>query len=230
MYPDQKSLCLVLIVLTVLTAIACGDDKKDDKTAAPEPEVTENNNTPPEEPGEEEVVASHKSRVRFVGGQRYVTDLSRALKLNRVTVCKELGEYDCVDRVHNITLGGVEPYHQSYYQPLEVLPVTAPIAIDRIAIKACDRRANLDFEDPNGAVLVGEVARAGKDATLEDYKASSRRVYEVLLRREAEEHEIEDLAAFAAEVEEEVGADRKAREWATMSCFVVATSMEALFY
>jgi hypothetical protein len=221
-YPESKtSLALLLAVGLSLGALACQDDKKQAVTEPdPEPEVTEDNS----------VIPSNRPRVKFKSGQRYVNDLSRALELPRLELCQELGLYDCVDEVHNITLGGVEPYAKGIREPLPVAPVTAPIAADRVALSACDKRAAADFEDPSGAVLFAEVAQAGAQAGEEDYQAVSRRLYEVILAREPEDFEVQNLAAFTAEVREEVGADRVPRQWSTMSCFMVATSMEALFY
>lgn len=223
MYPESKTWRALLLALGLaLGALACQEDKK--QVAAPEPEpepeITEDNTALP----------SHRPRVKFKNGQRYVNDLSRALELPRLEICRELGLYDCVDEVHNITLGGVEPYNKGIREPLPVAPVTAPIAMDRIALVACGKRADADFADPQGAVLFKEVAQAGAQATEADYQAVSRRIYEQVLAREPEDFEVQNLAAFTAEVQEEVGAARVPQEWSTMSCFMVATSMEAMFY
>lgn len=217
MYPEHmKRGCLWLSL--GLSLAACDGDKP---APAPSPQ-------PAPEVVEEAAVPSSRPRVQFKGGQRYATDLSEGLGLARLELCQELGRYDCVDQVHDITLGGVEPYKLRINKPLPVAPVTAPIAVDRVALSACDQRAERDFAAPEEAVIFGEVASGAPDEA--KYAAVSARLYERLLQREAEPAEVAALAGFVREVEEEVGAEAAPREWATMSCFVVATSMEALFY
>jgi hypothetical protein len=147
------------------------------------------------------------------------------LGLDRTELCQELAEYDCFG-VHNIALGGVDPYEAAVYQPLPSAGVASPIAVDRIALAACGERAQADFAQPASAVVFSDVAEASEvDETA--LSSSARALYLRILRREPEDREIDELVAFYDEVP--AGSDR-AQTWAHLSCFAVATSLESLFY
>ena len=78
---------------------------------------------------------------------------------------------------------------------------------------------------PERASLFAEAARAD-DASAR--AIMGRRLYERLLARRPSEAEVEELTAFWSETS---GApEARAAQWATMSCFALATSVEALFY
>jgi hypothetical protein len=179
---------------------------------------------PPAAP--EIVLESQKPRVRPKHGERFARDLASALELERSELCRELGRFDCVSEAHRITLGGVEPYRAGIDAPLSVAPVTAPIAYDRVALSACSTRVDRDFDAPGSAALFGPLASADSPAARE---ATSRMLYTRILRREAEPHEVQALGDLYAEVAAEVE-EEPAREWAILSCFAVATTMEGLFY
>ena len=136
--------------------------------------------------------------------------------------------YDCVAAVHKITLGGVEPYSLGIDEPVGTAPVIAPMAADRVALSACDVRAERDLGDLGAALIFREMPGSGApDAAA--LGAMSTRLVEKLLRREAREGEVGELVAFWDEVVEEASEDPR-RDWATLACFSLATSTEALFY
>ncbi len=122
----------------------------------------------------------------------------------------------------------MDPYRLGIDEPLPVAPVTAPIAADRVALAACDTRAERDLGDASNAVIVKEMPASGvPDA--DAMGAMGRRLYEKVLQREATEDEVKNLVEFWAEVEAEAPEDPR-REWATLTCFAVATSLESMFY
>jgi hypothetical protein len=170
---------------------------------------------------------SKKARLKFRGGDRLVTDLAEGLGLPRDEVCKELGAYDC-SIVHKVVLGGVEPYHSTIYEPVPKRAVPSALAVDRVALAACGRRAALDFEAPASALVFGEIAADPQmgDAALEAVVA---RLYDRLLRRAANAEEKAALVGFARELSSELGPEAP-RRFATLGCFAVATTAEALFY
>ena len=180
--------------------------------------------------GVDDPIESSKARVKFKEQGRFVRDLAASLELPRDQVCKELGLYDCYEVAHRIVLGGVEPYRRGIRDPLPVAPVTAPIAVDRVALSACATRVDRDFDGPSEAVMFGELATSGP--TEAQLRQAARTIYERLLRRPATEQETEALVAFYSEAQDALdGTDEEpAREWAIASCFAVATSMEGLFY
>ena len=175
-------------------------------------------------------LTSARPRVNFKGGRRLATDLSRALELPRDQLCLELSTYDCVEQVHRITLGGVEPYSLGINEPVPISPVTAPIAVDRLALQACDRRAQLDLEPGAQALIFAELARVapGADPTRAQLDTATDALYERLVQRDPSDLERRALADLWTEARAK--SPSPARDWATLSCFMVATSLEALFY
>jgi hypothetical protein len=159
------------------------------------------------------------------------------LGLPRDQLCRELGVQDCVDQTHRVVLGGVEPYDLGIYNPLAVAPMTAPIAADRVALAACGAAARRDVTKPADAVFfAGLQPLAG--LTDAQRRQVAERLYDRLLLRDAEAFEVDALVGLHGDVVAELaaagttttaagGADE---QWLTLSCFAVATSLEALFY
>lgn len=171
-------------------------------------------------------IASLTPRLKARSGAVYANDLARALELPRESLCKEFGRYDCADEVHRIALGGVEPYVLGIQNPLPIAPITAPIAVDRIALSACLERARVDFEEMGQGVLAPLAAVSGapsKDALAEVVRALFRHV----LRRDASADEVSEAVAFYDEL---AGGAAPTRDFAVLACFAVATHVEAIFY
>ena len=167
--------------------------------------------------------ASSRPRVQAKSGQVWARDLSLGLGLESWELCKELGSYDCVRDAHNITLGGVEPTELGIDRPLSSASVSAPMAVERVAVAACGERLARDEE--GSAVLFGPF--------LEDNSPTTRRrvatsVVQRLLGRHPTETELSGLVDLYDTISK-VSNDPK-REWAVGVCVVVATSTEALFY
>ena len=175
-------------------------------------------------------IESAKARVKFKDQGRFVRDLASGLGLGQDEVCTELGLYDCYEIAHRITLGGVEPYNRGIREPLPVAPVTKPIAVDRVALNACATRVDRDFDDPDDALMFGDLATVGP--TEEQLEAAANVIYQRVLRRPATLREVGELVAFYDETVEELAEteDDPTREWAVASCFAVATTTEGLFY
>jgi hypothetical protein len=171
---------------------------------------------PPPQPPAASIVASNKARLTFKGGDRYARALSTALGIPREELCKELSVYDCTSEVHAIALGGVEPYRNGIYEPLPDTAVTTPIAVERVALSACARRARVDFADPANALIF-----RGEDQI--------NKLYQRLLSRPAEPSEIQHLRDLHEEMKA-IGHPSLDEKWAEVACFAVATSLEALFY
>jgi len=173
-----------------------------------------------------QVLPSRHPRVRFKGGARWSAQLARGLDLDRDAMCQELGLYDCASKVHKIALGGVEPYRLRIDDPLPAAPITAPIAVNRIALSACSKRAKMDTDDPDNASVFKELSAKPSS---EDLRAMGNRLYQRLLSRDAEPGELDEFEQFWTDVQDE-GPEKPQLQWATMSCFAVATSTEMLFY
>lgn len=163
--------------------------------------------------------ASRHPQALAKNGEAYSQDLARALGLSREELCVELGQYDCANVAHRIALFGVEPYVLRIDEPLNVTPVSAPLAVDRIALSACERRARADFAAPGSAVVFGALAQGGSDGPAQAVRA----LYDRILARDPETEELNLLLELGAPPATPV-------EFATLACFTVATSLENLFY
>jgi hypothetical protein len=168
---------------------------------------------------------SRKARVVAKSGDVWARDLAAGLGLPAWSLCSELGTYDCVDEVHLVTLGGVEPEVLGVDQPLPNASVSAPIAVDRVATAACAERWKLDKAGP--AVVFGPILER-------DWKKDREAVSQSLIRRllsrdptEAELEALEDLYDSLDGVSREA---ERTHDWGVGACVVVATSTEALFY
>jgi len=171
----------------------------------------------------EQPSVSTKARVLAKPGPVWGRDLANALGLHDWELCEELGAYDCITEAHRITLGGVEPAELGIDRPLADASVSAPIAVDRVAVAACGERLARDEQGP--AVLFGPV--------LEEMDARARRaVAQDLVRRILARHPTETEVSGLVELYDTIAplTDDPTREWSIGACMVVATSTEALFY
>lgn len=181
-------------------------------------------------------VASADPRVKFKDGERYLRDLSANLNIPRDQICKELSQYDCMTDAFRIVLGGVEAPNLLVNEPIENAALTSPIAIDRVALHVCTNRVRMDRERPKDAVLfkAGAFGRDGRakapdKAWLHD---TAETIYGAVLLRSPSEKEIRGLTDFYTEVKDGRPANSidVAADWVTLSCFAVASSLEAVFY
>ena len=214
MHPERIGVLIVTFSF-LAAAIACTNETKHRPDSG----------SVPTEP----VAASRQARVKYKSGARYANDLAAALELPRDALCRELGRYDCVDEVHRIVLGGVEPYTLGIREPLPSIPVTAPIAQDRVALAACTERIERDLAASKPLFLTRVDVDAPTPGQLE---ATARLFYDRILRREATPYEVSALTQFHSAVIAEPGesAATATRDWAVLSCFMVATTLESIFY
>jgi hypothetical protein len=215
----ERSPGILIVTFAFLTASSACTDKS--KSGVPSDLV-------PTVPTEQ-VAASRQARVKYKSGARYANDLAAALDLPRDAVCRELGRYDCVDEVHRIVLGGVEPYTLGVREPLPSIAVTAPIAQDRVALAACTERIERDLAASEPVFLTTVDVDAPTPGELE---ATAVRFYDRILRREATPDEVSALAQFHSTVTDEPGESGATAtyDWAILSCFMVATTLESIFY
>ena len=177
------------------------------------------------------LVPSIKSRVKFKGAKRFGIDLASALGLEAESLCNELGLYNCLE-VHQIVLGGMEPYRLGINKPLPKAGLTAPIAADRVALAACAERVKRDFAVDGTSVLFERLPESEQRPS-EQWRASiASQLYQRVLRREATPDENQALVNFYDEVELEHGgaSTETTKDWVSLSCFAVSTMLEALFY
>lgn len=228
MHPRRLS--VLIVTFSLLTAVnACKDKSKDTESNQDEPNQDESTEGVASESVPTVVIApSRQPRVKYKNGARYASDLADALGLERDAVCRELGQYDCVEDVHRIVLGGVEPYTLGVRDPLPSMAVTAPIAQDRVALAACTERITRDL-DASEPLFLRKIDV--DDPTSRELEATAKRFYDRILRRAATSDEVNALAQFHSTVTEQTGEGVTAtRDWAILSCFMVATTLESIFY
>ncbi len=181
-------------------------------------------------------VASVDPRVKFKDGERYLRDLSANLNISREDICKELSRYDCMTDAFRIVLGGVEAPNLLVNEPIENAALTSPIAVDRVALHVCTNRVRMDREKPAEAVLL-KTGAFGADGRAKSpdpkwLNATADAIYGSILMRSPSEREIQNLAAYYTQVADgrPASSAEVAADWVTLSCFAVASSLEAVFY
>ncbi len=158
-------------------------------------------------------------------------DLATALALPADALCLELGVLPCTD-VHRVPLGGSDPIGTGLYTPPPRPLATSPLALDRLLLAACAERVTRDLAGP--AVVFTNVdlslplldpssAPSSDRAAME---ADGRVLYQRLLMRDATDAELSILIDLAGP---DASGTPTAREWATLSCFAVGTTTEAIF-
>ncbi len=168
-------------------------------------------------------------RVKFKPGDVYMTDLSEGLAIPRDEICKELGKHDCFNTAFRIVMGGVDPYDMRILTPLDNASLASPIALDRVALHACTLRVDRDIATPSAAVLF-KAPRGKPNKAWTDGAATA--IYDRILRRAATPAEKAQMADFY----QTVAKDRKdppaavEKDFVTLGCFAVASSLEATFY
>ena len=111
-------------------------------------------------------------------------------------------------------MGGVEPYIAGIFEPLDNTTVSTPLAVDRVALSACRQWA------------VANPLASQDEAVL---RATVDTLYKRLLARVPTEAETGHLIGLYNDIVLS-GKPQPERSWTTLSCFAVATTMEALFY
>jgi hypothetical protein len=207
----QYTRVLPALFLALSAVVGC----KKDPAPAPAPAAVD--------PG-----VSRSNRLKFKGGERLAADLATGLGLERGELCSELGLYDCKAKAHNIALGGVEPYVQTIYTPVGELSVSTSNAVDRIALSACQTRAERDFNDASKAILFTELAADPNGATSAKAETIAKRLYRNLLNRDATSEEIAHMVAFWNDLR--ASEKEPAKAFSIYACFAIATTEEALFF
>ncbi|WP_257452178.1 hypothetical protein [Archangium lipolyticum] len=191
---------------------------------------------PPEDAGtgsSGEVAPSSRDNLRFKNPEQLTAHFASALSLPPEQVCNELGQYPCTTYVHNVALGGVEPYGVGLYEPLTSTGVTTPVAIDRLALTACARRVSLDATSPGEAVLFKglELDAQGRLVNREGapVRDAITALYQRTLLREPTETEVGTLSQLATQLESK-GSQTPGRDWMIAACFAVLSSAESVFF
>lgn len=237
-----------LLALAVVGALGCGGgrahsgggatDTDDPPMPSGSPESTlspstgqesQTNSDSDDPPDPPPLPTSPTANLRFKGPQRLANDLGQTLVLDIDEVCTELDGLSCTGEVHAVTLGGVEPWHLGIYVPAPTSAVTSPIAVDRVVLKACIARVDLDFSG-SPAVFDLNLSGAGlsdiNDASVE---AALDSIYTAGVLRHPDPTELDGLRDLYTDIVA-TGTAAPARDWAVAACFATLTTAEFLFY
>ncbi|MEZ4474182.1 MAG: hypothetical protein R3F60_26020 [bacterium] len=177
--------------------------------------------------------AARFANLRFKAADRLRGDLARTLDLPPDSLCAELGQYDCIEALLKVALGGVEAYRANIYRPFPEPSVAAPLIVERVALAACTRRIAADRAEPATALFWGAVPLAGArlaDVDGEPVTAALTALYTRALLRRPTEDELSAHRQLYRDLEAAGLEGSPALQWAQAACVAVLTSTEFLFY
>lgn len=148
--------------------------------------------------------------------------LARGLALTKEQVCQELGQSSCIDKIHLTVLGGNEPYVNAQYERAAAPSVLTTVAIERIALAACDERLKLDKQAGNAAVVFKHWPLTAPKITREQVESQVRDLYRRLLARDPE---VNELRASREILDMNLSAEKTALGL----CFAIASQAENVF-
>lgn len=168
---------------------------------------------------------STKAEVAWKRHRALEADLLAALALGKQELCNELGLYACVDFVHQVPLGGNDPFVKSQYEPLARPTVTTPVALERVVLSGCVARARKDAAGPAVVFTALDLSAASVSAAEAD--ATAQALARRLLARELTGNE---LALVRELMEDDQGSAVSAHDFAVTACLTIGTMVETIFY
>ncbi|HYX35936.1 MAG TPA: hypothetical protein VE954_22780 [Oligoflexus sp.] len=216
MFPNTQALLMVLVIIT------SGCQKSKSLTGGSEAAKIEQSLP---------LTASPKAQVKRMRADLLRNNLAKILVLDPQGMCLELGRLPCADLVHKVSLGSMNAYGNAQYRHPEQVSATSAMSLDRLVLSACMQRAQLDLVNPGRAVIFKDVELStdGRLVKSEAVVTAIHTLYQRAFLRDASATELENLLQFyeAIYAQQSIGA---ARNWMTLSCYAVLTSVEATFY
>jgi hypothetical protein len=209
----------VLAMLVAATALGCSGS-----LLSPEP---------PEVPGGplDGVASSTKNELLWKRARALQNSLAQALSIPAEDVCNELDRFSCIDGVHQVALGGNDPFEQGQYEPLRAPSTTTALTFDRVVLSACSAAVELDAARPAPVVFRGHALTDDPLTDLDDAAIGADLLGTTLVQRV---HGREPLAAELSVLREllvdDDGVPVSGRTFAKLACFAVASTTENLFY
>lgn len=173
-----------------------------------------------------EYAASRGRSIQWKRNAAFEADLMRGLELTRDELCQELGSQSCIRAVHTVALGGNDPFGSGLLRPPASSLSTTPLAVDRVTLSACSQRARADKQGNPKVFTALDFAGPAPAASSDEVKRTITALFHRLLGRDPKPTEVATLDGLLAGE----GAGMSAEDFATLSCFVVASSLEALFF
>jgi hypothetical protein len=151
-------LCFVCVGCTFATddAPASGPQPRDDVASA-NPDASDGDapdTDAPAPPPAPTMMVATRDTVVWKRHRTLENDLLRALSLTKSQLCREVETFSCIDEAHLAALGGNSPIELAHYVPVPAPTVTTPMAVERVVLAGCSRRAELDAALPIEARLL----------------------------------------------------------------------------
>ncbi|MEZ4743400.1 MAG: hypothetical protein R3B45_13305 [Bdellovibrionota bacterium] len=194
----------------------------DGQTNTPNPSSSPNSNTNPNE--DDLIIGKNLSWKRAAA---LTVDLSSALMLSPATLCNELGLYSCTQQVHITELGSYDPLQSGTFEPIQEPNKTTPISLERVILTACTNSvyhsqiiAKKLYSDIDLSKNTGSISASA-------FKSHFTKLYQKILLREPADDELTDLKEL---LKDQAGNPINNNDFAILSCFIVASHIEGLFY
>lgn len=158
--------------------------------------------------------------------KQVANDLANALELSVDLVCKEVGTYNCTDKVFLTTLGGNDPFNKSQYRPADVTSAMTPIAFERVVLSACSTRVEDDLVGPARVftfIDLGKASLEGDEAAVDTQTTALYQRLHARLPNQGELSAVRDLMT------DDAGIPVSAVDFAKLACLVIGSSKEFLF-
>ncbi len=126
--------------------------------------------------------------------------LMQGLGLQKADVCRELGQYSCIDKIHLTVLGGNEPYVMGQYERAQSPTALTPMAMDRVVLAACSKRIELDRAAGASALVFKHFPLTGSSPTAAQLQAQAGELYKRFLARDAEKAELDTVGGFVGKI------------------------------
>jgi hypothetical protein len=177
------------------------------------------------------IATSTKNDLLWKRAQALENGLAQALAIPPEDVCRELGRYSCTGLVHQVPLGGNDPFAQGLYEPLRTPSTTTALSFDRVVLSACSAAVAIDAARPAPVVFRGHALTDDPLVDTADAKVGARFLGTTLFQRlHAREPRAAELDALEELIVDDDGAPVSGRDFARLACFAVAATTETLFY
>jgi hypothetical protein len=177
------------------------------------------------------VAASTKNELLWKRARAVESGLAQALAIPVEDVCNELDRYSCIGLVHQVPLGGNDPFAQGLYEPLRAPSTTTALSFDRVVLAACSAAVEIDAARPAPIVFRGHPLTDAPLTDAADAVIGADLLGTTLVRRvHGREPEAGELTALHELLVDDDGAPVSGRTFAKLACFAVASTTENLFY
>jgi len=176
-----------------------------------------------------ELGRSVRPNLQWKRAAAFRNDLARALDLDEAALCEEFDVASCVDAVHLVALGGNDPFDQALWQPADEPLATTSLAVDRVIVKACDKRVRMDSEAGRSQRVLPLADHAGAAPAPDSPEATTliTELYHRLLGRDPDASEV---ALVARLTRDDAGASVSGGVFACSACYAIASTTEFIFF